>query len=761
MKTLSFLFLWCISMVSLPQMTVSGKVVDEKGDPVPYVTVSFRSQTAPSRMEGTFTLEDGRFTLQIPADRYLIGFQMIGYEKVSIEKQVTEDLDLGMVTMKENVEELEEVVVRAERSYIENDLGKKTLHIGADLANAGSTAVDALESLPSVTIAARGTINVRGSENVIIYVNGRETKRDPKSLQFISADALQKIELITNPSAKYDAEGIAGIINLVYAKSRSTKLELFASVSTPFRRSFGLNTSISSDNFTFYLNASDRRSRFRVSEDQMRLTPFDSLRRYDNRISSKGKGITREVNAGVSYEPDTTFSMGLEISYLRWDDEADQFQNGIFAYENGARSIMELLNDGVEIEDELSFTLSSERKFKGGQSLKFQLTAGGEDEINRTQFNKENADVSDTPIQQSIRSSDETEDQRYYQAKLDYEIPLMKDLTIAAGVVADVFDINVDQELEFQESASIANRFKIEMDKYAGYVVMEDKRKRFEYAIGLRYEQFSSTSLQKATDSTFTQQFNNLFPSLSWRYAIGSKGHSLGFNFTRRINRPSFWEVSPFLSYTDPLNLETGNPYLRPEFGYLYELTYSITTGKLGLDLTGFRRTTQDVIQQVTSPLNENALLVTFDNLGTRHDDGLEMNATYELSNAVSLEASGSTYRTLFKEKQSEVFFNGRWNWQSRLKQRFRFDNWTIDLTQYYRAPRFGAQSTDLSQYYLNASVQKSFLEKRGNVTLTLRDVFNTRIFSEEVVGENFVLENNYKFQTRVFTLSLRYKLVD
>ncbi|MEO1256739.1 MAG: outer membrane beta-barrel family protein, partial [Bacteroidota bacterium] len=284
----------------------------------------------------------------------------------------------------------------------------------------------------------------------------------------------------------------------------------------------------------------------------------------------------------------------------------------------------------------------------------------------------------------------------------------------------------------------------------------------FEYALGVRYEQFTSTSLQKSTDSTFRQSFNNFFPSIQWKYATVNRIHSLSFNFTRRINRPSFWEVSPFLTYTDPLNLETGNPFLRPEFGYLYELTWSGSWGLLSFDLTGFRRTTRDVIQRVTNPLDENQLLVTYDNLGIRNDDGFEWNGSFDVTDKLIFELNGSTFRTQFKEENEAVFFSGRWNWQTRLKQRLQLKaDWTIDISQYYRAPRYGAQSISLAQYYINASIQKAFKQKRGSITLSVRDIFNTRIFGRELVGEDFSLTNNYKFQTQVLSLSLRYKVID
>lgn len=742
------------------QIQVRGIVIDEEKKPLPFVTIAFESVKG---IEGTFSNVDGKFQISLPAESYSITIQMVGFGTKKLENiSIHESIDLGSFQLVSEIRELDEVVVRAERSYIESDLGKKTLHVGADLTNAGATAVEALEALPSVTTTVDGNINVRGSENVIIYVNGKETKRSPKTLRFISADALQKIELITNPSAKYDAEGVAGIINLIYAKTKSTKLEAFVSGSVPVRGSIGINSSVSSSKFTLFANLSERRSRFETSDDQTRISSGDSLRSFENLAFSIGNGLTREINSGVTFEPDTNFSLGLEVNYLRWHDTAEQTQLGIFNYLNADNSIIELANDWLEIEDEVSLTLTSEKRFQGNQSLKLQFTAGGENETNETNFNKTNTEISGTPFQESVQLSDETEDQRYYQTKLDYSKQLQKDVTLEVGIVTDAFDININQKLDFFDDGALDNRFGIKMDKYGGYCLIENKKNRFEYAVGLRYEQFTSVSLNKETDSTFTQRFENFFPSVQWKYRLGKGGHDLGFSFTRRINRPTFWEVSPFVSYTDPLNLETGNPYLRPEFAYLYELTYSGTLDKFSYDLTGFRRSTVDIIQRTTTSLNDEQILISYANFGTRHDDGVELNATYDVSEKVVLAYSASAYRTMFGNTNQNIFFQKRWNWQMRTKLQFRLDNgWGIDLVQYYRAPRYDVQSVSIAQHYLNASVQKTFAKKRGSVTLSLRDAFNTRLFGSKIAGEGFDINNRYKFQTRVLSLALRYKILE
>ncbi len=757
---ISILLLHAMLGATAQTVEIKGVIVDQKNQPIPYATIAFQSKATPTVQKGGMADVDGRFSIALPADRYLISVQALGFQNLIWEQEIQADLNLGSLQLREQITALDQVTVQVERSHLENELGKTTVHIGSDLSNAGGNAVDALEMLPSVTTTINGLVNVRGSENVIIYVNGKETKRDPKSLQFISADVLEKIELITSPSAKYDAEGVAGIINLVYKKTRSTQLDVFGSLAVPFRSSAGTSTGISGRVFSAGLTVNESRSRFRDRDDQLRTTPERNLRKYENLTSSHGNGLTREVNATLSFEPDTSLAMGLEVNYLKWRDGADQVQTGIFQYANDDTISVKLFNDWLEIEHEGSITLFAEKNFGDQGMLSLQAMMGGEDEVNQANFNRKNATISNTPIEQSIRSTDETESQRYYQFKVETDLPLNKNLVLKTGFVADASRINMDQALDFFESEPVSNRFQIDTDKYAGFALMANEGSPFEYELGLRYEWFFSTSLEKASDSVFNQRFTNFFPSLQGSYTFANKAHRIGFSFTRRINRPSFWEISPFLSYVDPLNLETGNPYLVPELASLYELSLASTLDHIGINLKAFRRSTEQVIQQVTRPLDEDRLLVTYDNFGVRYDDGFEWSLSADILEFLTIDASGSAYHTHFQQNVLEVFFNRRWNWQMRFKERIQLSGgWRIDLTQYYRAPRFGAQSVSLAQTYLNLGVQKSFLEKRGSVALSLTDVFNSRVFGREVRTNETELVNTFKFQTRLLKLSMRYKI--
>ena len=743
------------------QVQLSGEVKDQSsGMPLPFATILAKNLNADIETTGTFAGEEGFFLLDLDTGQYQLTVQMVGYQNHIINSfNLTNDHELGIVQLKPNLTELSEVVVRTERSYVENDLGKRTLHVRSDLANVGASALNALESLPAVTTTLDGNVSVRGSENVIIYINGKETNRNPRTLQFIPAESLQKIELITNPSAKYDAEGVAGIINLIYARSISSKLEVFLNPSFPTRFSGGMSGSISSNRFSFYLNANERVDRSKYSQDQTRLAPEDSLEYYVSNIFSNAEGSTRDIETGIAFELDSTWSFGLDLNYLRWEDDMVELQSNTFRYPFSSQ-FYQFENSALEIEDELTLSFSAEKRFSNRSIMNLLLTSGGEDEINRTVFNRGFTDVSDIPELQPVQQSDETEDQRFHRVKLDYVAPLTNELELETGFVFHSFNYNVNQNLIFSDASEVANLFQVLTNKHAVYGLLNHTSKRFEYSLGIRFESYKAETIERSTDSTFVQLFENLFPSVQWKYTLGEKGHSIGFNLTRRINRPSFWEMSPFLSYTDPLNIRTGNPYLIPEFAYLYELMYANSIGDLSFDLTLFKRRTENVIQRFAEPFDDTRLLVSFRNQGVQENDGIELGFSWTPADFFSLDGSASGYRTSFSGSNEEVFFQNKMNWQGRLRQRFKFDsNWTIDLSQYFRARRYGIQSFTEPRYYASSSIQKTFMNQRLVLTLSLSDVFDTNYFGTRLVGEEFQLESRDKWQTQRLTFGFRYKL--
>ncbi len=770
MRQLIILLLLLGSFAAQAQISLKGKVIDERSKKaLPFSSVMLLSPKDSMLIDGTITAQDGSFLIaEVDPGLYLVLVKRIGYQDLLMAAaRLNQSLDLGEISLKEAVNTLEEVVVTGNRSTVETQLGKRVLNIGEDLSNSGASVIEALERLPSVSTDIQGNINVRGSSNVIIYVNGKETRRDGRSLQLLSAGSLQKIEVITNPSAKYDAEGVGGIINLVFRKdhTKDFKLETLVSITQPHRIGLGINNQVSAQKFTAYLNASVNRSNYRNSEDQIRDNTNNEINRYENLVSSKGKGRYTHITTGLTYDHDSTFSINMEFNYWRWLDPETQLQANNFDFADGRNERIQISNYSRELEDEITFSLALDKKWSDERDLKLLINAGGEDEVNTAIYNTDDLDLTGTGLAQSINTSDETEKQRLYQLTVDYTSPFFGFGNIETGGKFDYVKYDISQTLDFVSDALFLprNDFGITLKKYAYYAIQKMEWAKFQYGIGARLEHFSTTANSQNSSAFNEQSVTKLFPSVQMLYKL-SGAHQLAFNYSRRINRPGFFDLNPFVSFTDPLVLSTGNPDLEPEFANSYELTYQMSFDNFSLDATTFSRTTTNLIQQTIAPFDQDRLLSSYSNFGKRINSGLELSSTVQAFKKLEFSGDFSLYNTRFQSSEGDVAvrFNNRTTWQVNLRQKLSLSNdWTFELSQNYRAPRINIQSRDLEYYYVNVAIRKSFNNNRAVITLNFQDIFDTRQFASEVQGEDFLVNSVYKFQTRRVTFELRYKIFD
>ncbi|MCE7995047.1 MAG: TonB-dependent receptor [Roseivirga sp.] len=765
---LFFLLIW--AQVVNAQFSVSGRVVDEKTNkPVPFATIALFTSADSSLVDGAIGSDLGEFSIDnVKSGTYRFLVRSIGYQDLIMDSlSISGNLSLGDLSLRESVSQLDVVVVTGKRSTVETQLGKKVLNIGEDLSTAGATVTDALQRLPSVSTDINGGVSIRGSSNVIIYVNGKETQRDTKSLQFLSAGALQKIEVITNPSAKYDAGGVGGIINLVFRKDAASdfKLETVTSISTPYRFSGGINAQVSSQKLTGYLSGNIRRSEYENREERTRTNDNGTLQRYENLVQSTGKGRTANLTAGLTYDIDTSFSLNFEYNYWRWEDIENSLQTNNFIYRALADESYSIRNWGRELEDEMSLSFSLDKQWSKDRSLKLLFNGGGEVEDNESRYNLDGLDLTSSPLAQTVRESRNTEEQALYQLTIDYTSPLKGFGSIETGVKFDDIKFEITQTLDFlsDELFLPQNDFRLTFKKYAGYFIHKMKWKRFEYGLGLRLEHFNSIANQLTTGQVNEQNVTRLFPSVQLVYKPAEK-HQLAFNYSRRINRPGFFDLNPFVSFTDPLILERGNPGLEPEFAHNYELSYQLNHGKLGLDVAGFQRTTTNVIQQTVDAFDTDRLIYSYTNFGRQNNLGTEVSASWEPFSVLELTGNFSWYHTRFaaEPEDLDVRFNNQSTWQTNLQQRLNLKgDWSIELSQNYRAPRIGIQSEDQANYYVNAAIRKAFKNKRAVITINLRDMFDTRVFKTRLRGEDFEVNDMFKFQSRSLSLELRYKIFD
>ena len=477
-----------------------------------------------------------------------------------------------------------------------------------------------------------------------------------------------------------------------------------------------------------------------------------------------GLGAVSNIIIGLSIEPDSTVSFGLEINYDRWDVKNNLQQLNIFDYTDSPNKKVLLPNKRSELENELWINFSFEKKFKRERVLKLSLNAGGENEIN---FSKsEDTDLTSLPsnVQQFLKSSDELESQKYYSLITDYEFPFFKLGTVETGLKADLINYAIFQHISLRsDTISVPdNNFNMNMQKLGAYVIQKNRIKKIEYAIGMRLEQFKSNALQKTDSIIFTQTYIRLFPSIQFNYLLTERQQTIGFSYTRRINRPGFFDLNPYVSYEDPLNLETGNPTLRPEIGNLFELNYHKEWKRLLFDLTLYNRNTKDAIQPIVGLINNNRSLATSANIGKANSRGIEVQFEYRSYKIFKTSATFLCSQSKYEELENKITFNKQTTWALMLKQNWSFKkNWRLELSEVYKAPSFQIQQKTHQNYYVNIGGSKKFNNNRGSLSLSVRDVFNTRQYKYALSASNFEIERNYKWQTRQITLGFKYIIID
>ncbi len=537
----TILFNWMSNFPLLAQHQITGQVFSEDGKPTAFATVSIYSLADSSNIKGVITDDkNGQFLItDLATANYQLVVQMLGYEDWEQSVFISENVDIGNIVLKETSTQLAAIEINADYSSVESKLGKKILHIGQDLSSTGSNALEALETIPSVNTSNKGQVEIRGNSNVIIYINGKETKRDPTTLKYVAAESLSRIELITNPSAKYDAEGIAGIINLVYKKDNTTEFKLeaisnMAVLTNPINLnpSGGLNVSFTKNKFSVFTNASIEHGPYEDHFNTQRIHFTDSLSIYQNKIIQQGIGQVANFNMGISFEPDTTLLMSLEVNFDCWDFEDEQQQNNSFQYNNNSYNTLNLLAEQGELENELWLNWAIEKTFASKYQLNISLTAGGENEDNF--YRSQTLSLSEHPslVEQFLLNSNEIEQQRYYQGKIDFTAPFFQLGTLEAGIKTDFIQYNILQKVNLQSSTIPPpnNDFSMDMQKLGMYFLQSHQIKKFAYSLGLRLEQFAGKGIQHTNEQEFTQQYFKAFPSLQLSYWLPNENHTIGFN---------------------------------------------------------------------------------------------------------------------------------------------------------------------------------------------------------------------------------------
>lgn len=769
------LLLWIIGFMTNSvfaqnsKIIVQGIIVEKNSQqPVEFATVMVTDKSTNTIISGTTTDLDGRFIIPVNATDLQVEISFIGFltqtiSDISIEKGKA---DLGTISIVEDSETLDEVVVRAEKSSTEFKLDKRVFNVGKDLSSTGASALEILNNVPSVNVDIEGVISLRGSSGVQILINGKPSilaNDEGSALGSITAEMIDKIEVITNPSAKYEAEGTSGIINIVIKKEERKGINGSISVNTgiPHNHSIGLSLNRRTEKFNLFsqLGVGYRelpRDGKTINQDLVNNTSIISDgQSYRNETFynfvlgtdyhiNKNNVITLSGNFAYEIEDqpsNTTFSMtdATGATVAEWyREETTEATNPKYQYE------LQYKRD-FEDHKEHDLLFSALGNFFGkDQTSEFQDTniigdEGGSNQQTRTDFSEAK-----------------------YTFKLDYTKPFSEKWTLETGAQYLINNVQNDYAVadlvgeEWVQNDGFTNIFEYNQNVLGIYGTGAYEDEKWGVKLGLRVENTDLQTLLVDTDESNNQNFTNLFPSAHTSYKI-SESFSMQAGYSRRIFRPRMWDLNPFFNIRNNFNIRTGNPDLLPEFTDSYEISSIYIFDKTSFNIGIYHRYTTDVIERISS-FDNNIVTTTPENIGTNKSTGFEMNGKYTANKWLTF--TGDFNYNYFNrqgslEGVSFDFQSDQWSSKVTAKLKLPADI-DFEVTGQYQSKYETVQGTTSDNLFADLGLRKKILKGKAIVNISVRDVFASRIRETEVFQDD-----NYSYswsqRGRFITLGLSY----
>lgn len=704
--------------------TISGTVMDKNLEqPIPYATISIKTSSG-KVITGTISNENGEFVIKkIPYNSYTLVIQFMGYFPFSKEIIISakhKRIDMGTILLKTNVAQLEGVVIQAERTTIEQLIDRKVVHVGKDLSSSGSSAAEIMNKIPSVRVDMDGNISLRGDDNVRVLVDGKPTNIDAATLlKQIPASSIEKIELITNPSAKYSPEGMSGIINIVLKKS--AKLGFNGTVTggitlaEHIESNASLNMNYRTGKFNFYTNLG-------INYDDSEKIGF--LKEIDGpgenlKIRSEERGQLVKVGVDYYLNDNNVISLYTNQNFI---NEDFALLTQVTYPENPTQNYNQNLFAGI---DGLSSTYNFNMKLdfkKEGHSLELELDYNNYDNDEISEYN-----FSGNPSLQSYKDIDNNQRSNFI-ANLDYVNPLSEHTKLELGTEARLR--NSENDYTSTNDALQDMIYAYEENIYSIYGTFGQNFDKWAYQFGLRLENFTAEGRQDKAQ-ILENEYTYLYPSAFVTYTP-SKENSYQMSYSRRINRPSFWQLNPTRNFSTARLTSIGNPELKPELINSFDLNYTHKFEKATLRAGVFYKLVHDNTSQIIleDPENPQRLIMTYGNTGDKTAYGVEASGNVDLYDFWQLRANFNLYSYSASGIIGGIPVEGK-NTSYRFSTNNNFevtDQLKLQLFAMYMSSVQTLQFRIEERYFVNLGARYSFWDNKASVSLNFNDVFNTRI---------------------------------
>jgi outer membrane receptor for ferrienterochelin and colicins len=794
----SLLLIWAAAFAQnapgAKKVTITGTVVDSNNkQPLEFANITVQSAGGVVA-GGGLTDDKGKFSVEVNPGTYNILFTFFSYKNHTVENRAIEaDTNLGTITLAMDATELEGVEIIAERTTVELKLDKRVYNIGNDMMVKGGTVSDVLDNVPSLSVDAEGNVALRGNQSVTILIDGRPSNLAGSNvaevLRLLPADSVDKVEIITNPSARYDAEGGGGIVNIVLKKGKADGFNgsLIANTGDPANHGISTNLNYRSENFNLFSNLgyNYRNNPGNSKTDSEYLDENNNTESYTNERRTNNR--TRNgfnATVGLEWFIDSTITWTNSVSIRR--NEGDNPTKTYYDNFDAARNYLSSryrLNEETSEESNLNYSTNLIKKFdNNGHELKIDVSAS-------QNLDEENANISDeyinapNPNTYQRTFNDEEENRGLIQA--DYVLPLGDNGRFEAGYRGSFTKMDTDFVTEdlnnetgqYENNVDYTNHLVYREKVNALYTQYGNKLGSFSYLLGLRWED-SNIDVDLLTNNSFNnKRYNNFFPTAFVSYAF-SESSSLSLSYARRINRPRGRFLNPFGGLESNINIFRGNPDLDPSMTHAIDMGYMKQWRDLTLNTSAYFNATDDSFQFVRQPFGETVdgtpiFLTSPINLAKEYRFGFEFNINYNPFKWWRLNSNFNFFRnetqgeyTFTYEEDGETitsfqdFNNTAYAWTTRLNSKINLP-WKIDwqLNGNYEGPQNNAQGRRVGVASANTALSKDILKDQATVALNVQDIFNSRKMKNETyIPGDIRSYSEMQWRQRQVTLSFTYR---
>lgn len=789
-----FFFLVLLFVVALPVMalqTIKGTIVDGTTQkPIDFVNVALlKTEDAPPTT-GVVTDEKGNFLLpNVPPGKYFLKVSFVGYNTISIPLNViNNELNVGKIKLTENSKTLSEIQVIGQGTQMRFEIDKKVFTVDQNIAAAGGSATEVLQNIPSVDVDNEGNVSLRNNSSVEVWINGKPSgltaENRAQILQQMPAESIESIEVMTNPSAKFNPEGTAGIINLVMKRNR--KAGYYGSVSAGSIWNLGakpgfnsaLNLNYSSGLIDAYINVGYRAMNFKGGgiNNRFNLSGTDTLSLLSQESRSNRSFGGLFTRAGINYRFHENQTIGLSGFGMtgRSSGSTD------IQYKLTNRATNQLLRDFYRLADDsgtrpgMNVTLDYKWDIdKLGSNLMSSITYSVHERTLVEEYLQKDRLVNDS----SLNSQSTNGNNREWELKLDYTKKFTEKTRLEAGwqsTVEDRFGPSSATDLLTNKPLyAFYNEFDYSEQIHAGYMTFGSTLNKLTLQAGLRGEYFWRNPINTVKLADGTEVVTDFgekgemqwFPSMFMSYSLPDK-NELQMNITRRVNRPRGRQINPYRDFSDSTNISYGNLELKPEYTTAFEFNYLKTWDNHSMSSTLYHRFTDDVIQDV-SYINGATMESTYMNVTQAQSTGMELVVKNNLFRILNLTSSlnlyynvleASTYTNPYNSSVITIPGQENFTWSGRVMGNIILGKSTFgQFTADYSAPRLIAQGKQSSSYAIDLGLRQTFLDRNLSVNLMVRDLLDSRRRSTVTWGDGFYQQSESYFHGRMVGMTVTY----